>query len=371
MTNNLRSLFLVVLLSVATSTVCFGQKAVDAVRGTDAFKAIEQGYDYDVFFPWKDDTIHRRMTEPEALKALDKVYKTCNVKVKKEKDVAKRATLQQLNDDCRRNFTMRIIDEKTPEYKQLVEGIDVNNPIGLYNYLPMRFIEHYLTGHYDSVWGADTTPYGLEYMAVMRRYVTNAEVKHALLDFMAGDVLNYGKGFPDIDRFWKPFVAYAGTDSDVIAKYQYKVDALKKTKRGMPAPDFAMTDSTGTVHHLSDYRGRTVYIDCWATWCGPCCKEIPFLEKRVAEYKGDDRVVFLSISMDSNRNAWLKKIRKDRPAWPQFIVTSDQHADLSRLYGITGIPRFIVVRADGTLGDADAFRPSDDHFHPLLDAMLQ
>lgn len=106
---------MVVLLSVATSTTCFGQKAVDAVRGTDAFKAIEQGYDFDVFFPWDDDTIHRRMPEAEALKALDKVYKACNAKVKAEPDATKRATLRQLNDDCRRNFTMRIIDEKTPE----------------------------------------------------------------------------------------------------------------------------------------------------------------------------------------------------------------------------------------------------------------
>lgn len=140
------------------------------------------------------------------------------------------------------------------------------------------------------------------------------------------------------------------------------MDAIKRNKRGTMAPDFAFTDSLGNVHHLSDYRGRRVYIDCWATWCGPCCKEIPFLAQHVEALKGDTSLVILSISMDSNRQAWLRKIRHDRPQWPQMIVDKAQNEALSKAYGITGIPRFIYVAADGSLIDADAFRPSDNDF---------
>ena len=78
--------------------------------------------------------------------------------------------------------------------------------------------------------------------------------------------------------------------------------------------------------------------------------------------KGDTSLVILSISMDSNRQAWLRKIRHDRPQWPQMIVDKAQNEALSKAYGISGIPRFIYVAADGSLIDADAFRPSDNDF---------
>ena len=137
------------------------------------------------------------------------------------------------------------------------------------------------------------------------------------------------------------------------------------------APDFSFTDKEGQVYRLSDMRGKVIHIDCWATWCGPCCREIPFLEKRVGEYKGNDKVRFISISMDSNKNAWLKKLDKDQPQWEQFIVDKAQHDALSKAFGISGIPRFIVINADGTIADADAFRPSDEKFHEKLDEIIK
>nr|MCR5642612.1 thioredoxin family protein [Prevotella sp.] len=90
-----------------------------------------------------------------------------------------------------------------------------------------------------------------------------------------------------------------------------------------------------------------------------CCKEIPFVEKLVEKFKGNNKVQFLSISIDQNKEAWLKKLAKDKPQWQQFIIQGEIEAAFSKAWGISGIPRFIMINPDGTIFSADATRPSD------------
>lgn len=211
---------------------------------------------------------------------------------------------------------------------------------------------------------------GYQTLAKEVKKVTDPTVLHALLDVCGEYTLLYGKDIADVDRFWKSYCEMAGGDSTLIKKYQDKVVAIKAIKKGKEAPDFTFSDHDGKSYHLKDFRGKVLYIDCWATWCGPCCKEIPFLEKRVEEYKDNDRVRFISISMDSNKQAWMNKLDKDKPQWEQFIVSKEEHKALSKAYGISGIPRFLVINANGTIANGDAFRPSDEKFHEQLDEII-
>lgn len=211
---------------------------------------------------------------------------------------------------------------------------------------------------------------GYQTLAKEVKKVTDPTVLHALLDDCGECTLIYGKDIADVDRFWKSYCEMAGGDSTLIKKYQDKVVAIKAIKKGKEAPDFTFSDRDGKSYHLKDFRGKVLYIDCWATWCGPCCKEIPFLEKRVEEYKDNDKVRFISISMDSNKQAWMNKLDKDKPQWEQFIVSKEEHKALSKAYGISGIPRFLVINANGTIANGDAFRPSDEKFHEQLDEII-
>lgn len=211
---------------------------------------------------------------------------------------------------------------------------------------------------------------GYQTLAKEVKKVTDPTVLHALLDDCGEYTLTYGKDIADVDRFWKSYCEMAGGDSTLIRKYQDKVVAIKAIKKGKEAPDFTFSDRDGKSYHLKDFRGKVLYIDCWATWCGPCCKEIPFLEKRVEEYKDNDKVRFISISMDSNKQAWMNKLDKDKPQWEQFIVSKEEHKALSKAYGISGIPRFLVINANGTIANGDAFRPSDEKFHEQLDEII-
>lgn len=325
-------------------------------------------YDYQVFFPYEGEK--RVLAGQDSIKVLEDGYQTLAKEVKKVKDVEMRSFLAQLNEGARINFLTRLIAKKDPRQKDLLAQIDINNWIGLYNYLPQCVVRASMDPKLDECFGKDMTDFGLAYMQVIKEKVTDPTVLHALLDDCGEYTLLYGKDIADVDKFWKSYCEMAGGDSTLIKKYQDKVVAIKAIKKGKEAPDFTFSDRDGKSYHLKDFRGKVLYIDCWATWCGPCCKEIPFLEKRVEEYKDNDKVRFISISMDSNKQAWMNKLDKDKPQWEQFIVSKEEHKALSKAYGISGIPRFLVINANGTIANGDAFRPSDEKFHEQLDEII-
>ena len=376
---NKKKMFLGILFMLSTIQVGaqdFRDEVEDSLKAfsernaaaADWIKTYNSSYDYAVFFPFDDEK--DPLAGKDRVKVLEEKYKHLSGQLKKIKDARIRQYLGHLNEDARINFLTRILPKNDARRKEMISGIDVNSWLGLYNYLPQRVIKASMDASLDSLYGHDMTEYGLAKMQAISARVSNARVRHALLDDCASDVLLYGKDYADIDRFWKPYCEMAGSDSLLIRKYADKVKSIKNTKKGMMAPEFFFTDREGNVHSSKEFLGKVVYIDCWATWCGPCCREIPYLEKRVAEYQGNGKVRFVSISMDSNRQAWLKKLDKDNPAWEQFILDKVQDEALSKAFGINGIPRFILLNADGTIADSDAFRPSDKDFHQQLDAVL-
>lgn len=377
---NKKKMFLGILFVLSTVQVgaqAFRDEVEDSLKAfsernaaaADWIKTYNASYDYAVFFPFDDEP--DPLAGKDRVKVLEAKYKHLSGQLKKIKDTRVRQYLGHLNEDARVNFLTRILPKNDARRKEMISGIDVNNWLGLYNYLPQCVIKASIDASLDSLYGHDMTEYGLATMQAISARVTNAKVRHALLDDCAYDVLLYGKDYADIDRFWKPYCEMAGSDSSLIHKYAYMVEAIKNTKRGMMAPEFFFTDREGKVHSSKEFLGKLVYIDCWATWCGPCCREIPYLEKRVAEYKGHEKVRFVSISMDSNRDAWLRKLDKDQPQWEQYIVDKAQDAALSKSFGISGIPRFILLQADGTIADSDAFRPSDSDFHQQMDSYIR
>ena len=121
---------------------------------------------------------------------------------------------------------------------------------------------------------------------------------------------------------------------------------------GKPAPDFVAEAPDGSLHHLSDFTGRGQYvlIDFWASWCGPCIASFDFMKQLHATYK--DRVLFLGVSCDKNRDAWLKALDKHQLPWTALLSQSGK-GDALNLYGITGIPAVILIAPDGKVVSTD------------------
>ena len=147
--------------------------------------------------------------------------------------------------------------------------------------------------------------------------------------------------------------------------------ALVKLRKGAPAIDFEMTDAKGKKFRLSDFHGKAVYIDVWATWCGPCCAEIPHMEKLAAHYAKNKKIVLLSISLDKNKAKWEKKLAEDKPQWRQFICLDAFDSEVCKNYGINAIPRFLFFDKDGKVISLDAPRPSSAKITEYIDRHIR
>lgn len=159
-------------------------------------------------------------------------------------------------------------------------------------------------------------------------------------------------------------------DSDLEAVYQKALPMIKDAKKkewvdhmynankklipGADAIDCQLEDINGKTIQLSDLYGKVLYLDIWATWCGPCCEEIPYMEKLAQHFKGDNRIVPISISVDRKKKDWSAKLKADKPEWSQYLCP-----DFTDLYGIAGIPCFILIDTKGKIITTKAPRPSD------------
>ena len=141
---------------------------------------------------------------------------------------------------------------------------------------------------------------------------------------------------------------------------------LRYSIKGSKAPDVVFKDRGGNDVRISDFKGKIVYIDLWASWCAPCCKEVPYLQKLEKEYEGKN-IVFLSIRLDSNKKAWFKKMQELKMHGNQLHL-SDSGYD--KILNVSGIPYFVIYDAEGKLYLPKAPRPSSMEIRGVLNKLL-
>ena len=147
--------------------------------------------------------------------------------------------------------------------------------------------------------------------------------------------------------------------------YIGEISAIKrKFPKGTPSPTFDYDNHKGGKTSLADLKGKYVYIDLWATWCGPCIKEIPSLKKIEASYH-DKNIAFVSISVDKNKEAWQKMVTEKELGGIQLHYGGDQ--TFANEYMVSGIPRFILIDPNGGVVSPDAPRPSDPKLIKMFD----
>lgn len=313
---------------------------------------------------------------------LDNNYNKVKEALSGIKDEEQRDYYSRLSESCHKWLTIRLImdsceNDRTnyrdnAEYRELVKDIDVNDPIHLNTNMAYTALSSMATAKE----GGDNGDFCLNLMTLTDSLVTNPDMRHFMVQMICQSYYTYGDGTGDYETFGKKFLEWAGDDAEIVQaaidQFVQKQQSTQATKQGAVAPDVEMTTPEGKKVMLSSLtKGKFTYIDVWATWCGPCCKEIPFVEKLVEKYKGNDKVQFISISIDQNEKAWQTKLAKDKPQWPQFIIQGETESAFSKAWGITGIPRFIMINPDGTIFSSDATRPSDPETAKTIDAQTK
>ncbi|MCX2718031.1 TlpA family protein disulfide reductase [Lentiprolixibacter aurantiacus] len=131
--------------------------------------------------------------------------------------------------------------------------------------------------------------------------------------------------------------------------------------KGKKAFDFTAEKLDGTAIKLSDFKGKIVFIDTWATWCGTCLIQKPQALDLAEQYKDEPRVEVIFISVDSSREIWEKYLnRKGETESPNnFYIGEGMRSDYAQNYNIKSLPRYILIDAQGDIINGNILEPSE------------
>ncbi len=234
-------------------------------------------------------------------------------------------------------------------------------------HLPARsyvnFLNQYI-GHHLS----DPRFEGTALSESSRRFVAALELlSGSSRDFVLANqlisIMIFG-GIEETQMRMEEFLTVAG-DPDIRGVVEAEYNKLLALTPGNPAPDFTLTDINGETVSLSDFRGKVVYLDFWASWCGPCMREVPHakeLKKRMAD---QNDLVFLYVSIDTDEQAWRNTVAEHQMQGVHLNVSGAREG-APVLYNVKGVPTFFIIGRDGMIYDNRPPRPSN----PLVDEVL-
>ena len=126
------------------------------------------------------------------------------------------------------------------------------------------------------------------------------------------------------------------------------IKQLENVQIGKVTPEFSLPDTAGVSVSLSDFRGKYVLLDFWASWCPPCRRENPNVVKAFNEYK-DKNFTIVGISLDKDKSKWMKAIADDNLAWTHLSDLKYWDSEIPALYGVRGIPANVLLDPDGVI----------------------
>lgn len=152
----------------------------------------------------------------------------------------------------------------------------------------------------------------------------------------------------------------------------YTMSQAKKKMNNATAPNFDYENHKGGKTTLESLKGKYVYIDVWATWCGPCRAEIPSLKKIETTFHGKN-IEFVSVSVDAEKDhdKWKTFVTDKELTGIQLFAGKQPVSDFIKTFEVNSIPRFILIDPNGKVVDADAKRPSDPKLQEQLESLLK
>lgn len=176
--------------------------------------------------------------------------------------------------------------------------------------------------------------------------VTNYPDSYAVALIIRNFVAKQRK-LPEVERM------YAGLTPRIRQAYlgqklKAAIDAMKMTAVGSVAPDFTLPSPDGKEIALSDFRGKYVLLDFWASWCGPCLREVPNVKKVYDQYHPQGFEI-LSVSLDENSGKWTEAIEKHKLNWQHVSSLKGWQCPVAKLYSITGVPAMFLLDKEGKI----------------------
>ena len=254
------------------------------------------------------------------------------------------------------------------DFAAFVKSIDVNNPDECNQYMMWDIITWYQES--DPEYKREN--WELDYLERLDRLVSNQEMKNAFATDRVKSALRAALGKP-FDALMARYNQMCTDDSmrqEVAEEYAEYVRVYTNLMPGKVAPDFELISDKGETLRLSDLYGQYLFIDVWATWCGGCVMEIPYMEKLQEHFANDKRIKLISISWDYTQKVWLDYLKKRPATWAQYIVDEENMDVMKKEYRMTGIPRFLLLDPEGRIISIDYARPSEPECVEMLEKAI-
>lgn len=191
-------------------------------------------------------------------------------------------------------------------------------------------------------------------------YVNNLHFKAAIMDFIYSNidspvalyVIKYSMVPTFTTDVIQNFLDAVPQDLQNSAIYKELVNNIRSAnlKEGAIAPDFSGRTPDGKEYKLSDFQGKYVFIDFWASWCAPCRREIPYLKEALAYSEKSDNLLVLSYSIDNKKPDWVNCIEKNQlihKNWLHISTLKGWNSEVIKLFNITGVPFTALIDPEG------------------------
>ena len=228
-----------------------------------------------------------------------------------------------------------------------------------------------LETHYQRIAQNEANNNGKDLTLTFLETINNSFSDGSVKEQLMFNYLRYGmKANEALESVYKLYKS-SSQNSDNLSKVASSYKVLTKLTPGKASPKFIYENFIGGMTGLEDLAGKIVYIDVWATWCGPCLREIPALKSLENDYHNKN-IAFVSLSIDEKKDyqKWRTIIADKELTGIQLMADNNWNSSFVTSYGIKGIPRFILIDAAGNIINSDAPRPSNPEIRSVLDELL-
>ena len=250
---------------------------------------------------------------------------------------------------------------KNPPYVYIRAG-KKNEVMNLVNFAEYRTYQSMIAVS-QNVWKAQIEDQKLKQELASSLYTENNDTRSAWMKYLVehcADVpsvlvplafLNEEKDAELINKALAHLETTSSTAKQLVADYRQNKAEEKmlreRMKEGNPAPEFTFLNEKGRTVSINKLKGKIIVLDFWASWCGPCRREIPNMKKYYAEYKTKG-VQFLSVSIDAKKDDWTKALKEEQMLWMQGW-TPDSGKSVLKTYQFDGIPFIILIDKEGKI----------------------